>query len=129
MIQLIKYALTGIINTLIGYGVFWVLFTQFNIHAEYANAAGYGIALVFAFLLNKVFVFNKSTFHSAMIPRFIVAFMVAFLINQLVLIVFHRVLDIRAEIAQILAMGTYTVLFYILNKRYVFKEGATYEKH
>ena len=128
MIQLIKYALTGVINTLIGYGVFWVLFTQFNIHAEYANAAGYGIALVFAFLLNKVFVFNQSTFHPGMVPRFIIAFLVAFLINQLVLIVFHRVFDVRAEIAQILAMGTYTVLFYILNKRYVFNQRATYEK-
>lgn len=125
MTQLIKYALTGVINTLIGYGVFWLLLTKFNIHAEYANAAGYGIALIFAFLLNKVFVFNKSTFHQGMIPRFIVAFLIAFLINQLVLIVLHRVLGIRAEIAQILAMVTYTVLFYILNKRYVFNENAT----
>lgn len=129
MIQLIKYAMTGVINTLIGYGVFWVLFTRFNIHAEYANAAGYCIALVFAFLLNKVFVFNNSTFHTGMIPRFIAAFLMAFLINQLVLIALHRVVGIRAEIAQILAMGTYTVLFYVLNKRYVFNESATAEKN
>ena len=128
MIQLIKYAVTGVINTLIGYGVFWVLLTQFNIPAEYANAAGYGIALIFAFLLNKIFVFNTSTFHPGMVPRFVVAFLVTFLINQLVLIVFHRVLGVRAEIAQLLAMSTYTILFYILNKRYVFNERATYEK-
>ncbi|WP_242166938.1 MULTISPECIES: GtrA family protein [unclassified Pseudomonas] len=126
MIQLIKYALTGVINTLVGYGVFWILFTQFNLKAEYANAIGYGIALIFAFGLNKVFVFNQSTFHHGMIPRFIVAFLAAFLINQVVLIGLHRFLGVRAEIAQIVAMATYTVLFYILNKRYVFNERATH---
>ncbi|WP_277588017.1 GtrA family protein [Pseudomonas chlororaphis] len=127
--QLIKYALTGFINTAVGYGVFWVLLTQFNISAEYANAAGYGIALVFAFLLNKVFVFKSSTFHHGMVPRFILAFLAAFLINQIILIVLHRVLDIRAEIAQLLAMGTYTVIFYVLNKQFVFNEKVTLEKH
>ncbi|WP_198919834.1 GtrA family protein [Pseudomonas chlororaphis subsp. aureofaciens] len=127
--QLIKYTLTGVINTAVGYGVFWVLLTQFNTSAEYANAAGYGIALVFAFLLNKVFVFKKSTFHRGMIPRFILAFLTAFLINQIILTMLHRALDIRAEIAQILAMGTYTIIFYALNKRFVFNEKAILEKH
>lgn len=127
--QLIKYALTGLINTAVGYGVFWILFAQLNVSAEYANAAGYGIALVFAFLLNKVFVFNQSTFHHGMIPRFILAFLVSFLINQIVLITLHRILGIRAEIAQLLAMGTYTVIFYMFNKRFVFNEKVIQEKH
>ncbi|MNG31690.1 GtrA-like protein [compost metagenome] len=64
-----------------------------------------------------------------MIPRFILAFLVSFLINQIVLITLHRALDIRAEIAQLLAMGTYTVIFYMLNKRFVFSEKAIQEKH
>ncbi|MNJ12156.1 GtrA-like protein [compost metagenome] len=126
--QIIKYALTGLINTAVGYGVFWILFTYFNFSAEHANAMGYGIALTLAFLLNKLFVFNKSTFHHGMIPRFVLAFALAFLLNQLVLIILHRTLGIRAEIAQLMAMGTYTVIFYVLNKRFVFSEKATQEK-
>lgn len=127
--QLIKYIFAGVFNTAVGYGVFWVLLSQFGTPAEYANAVGYGVALIFAFLLNKIFVFNNSTFQQRMIPKFILAFLASFIINQIVLILLHRVIGIRAEIAQFLAMGTYTVIFYLLNKRFVFSENLAQSKH
>lgn len=120
--QIVKYILAGLINTTVGYGVFWVLLRYFNISAEYANTAGYGCALIVAFLLNKTFVFNQSTFSQSMIPRFILAFAISFITNQMVLIITYRAIGFQAEIAQIIAMVTYTVVFYFLNKRFVFNE-------
>jgi putative flippase GtrA len=127
--QIIKYILTGLINTIVGYSVFWVLLKHFNFSAEYANAAGYGSALIVAFVLNKIFVFNQSTFSRSMIPRFILAFTASFLINQIVLIIIYRVIGLQVEIAQAIAMGTYTVMFYFLNKRFVFNEKLIQEKY
>lgn len=127
--QIIKYILSGLINTAVGYSVFWVLLKHFDLSAEYANAAGYGSALVVAFALNKIFVFNQSTFTHSMIPRFIFAFTASFLINQIILIITHRAIGLPVEIAQVIAMATYTIIFYLLNKRFVFNEKIPQEKY
>jgi putative flippase GtrA len=120
--QLIKYLVSGGINTLVGYGVFLALLTYLGWSPELANAAGYGVALVVAYILNKTFVFKGSAPARKAVLRFLVAFALAFSTNQLVLIGLVRVLDFRPELAQVIAMGVYTVAFYLLNKNYVFKD-------
>ncbi|EJN33189.1 GtrA family protein [Pseudomonas sp. GM80] len=120
--QPLKYLFAGVANTAIGYGVFLLLVTLLNMSPAYANTVGYGVALIAAFLLNKVFVFNQSTTNRSTIPKFIVAFCIAFAANQLVLLIGYQWLGINPKIAQIFAMITYTVIFYILNKKFVFSE-------
>lgn len=118
-----KYLVAGLVNTLVGYGAFLVLLTTTSILPEIANAISYVIALVVAFILNKVFVFKSSVKNAVAIPKFIAAFAISFLVNQLVLILFYRLLNSPAAIAQIPAMVSYTVVFYVLNKHYVYKRS------
>lgn len=118
--QPLKYILAGVANTAIGYSVFLALIILFNTNPSYANAIGYGIALIAAFILNKVFVFNQSATDRSTIPKFILAFTISFAINQLVLLIVYRGLDVLVEIAQIFAMISYTAVFYLLNKKFVF---------
>lgn len=118
--QIIKYIISGLINTAIGYCTFLFFFKQLDFKAEYANTIGYAVALIAAFFLNKVFVFSNTTFRSGMILRFIIAFVIAFLMNQAVLLIGIHLVNLKAEIAQIFAMCAYTIIFYILNKKYVF---------
>lgn len=122
--QLFKYIISGIINTAVGYGVFFLLVKITNLSPEYANAAGYAVALIVAFILNKVFVFNKSTFHRNLIPKFAFAFILSFTINQLVLIALYRLIGLSVEISQLCGMASYTLIFYLLNKNFVFRDTA-----
>lgn len=121
--QPLKFIFAGVVNTAIGYGVFLLLVTLLDMNPSYANAIGYGIALIVAFILNKTFVFNQSTTDRSTIPKFIVAFGIAFGINQLVLISGYRLAGLDPKIAQVFAMVSYTVVFYILNKKFVFSEN------
>lgn len=116
-----KYLIAGLVNTLVGYGVFLLLLATSIMLPEVANAISYVIALVVAFILNKVFVFKSSVKNAVAIPKFIAAFAISFLVNQLVLILFYRLLNSPAAIAQIPAMVSYTIVFYVLNKHYVYK--------
>jgi len=126
--QALKYILSGLVNTVIGYSVFLILITLFTIRPEYANAVGYGVALVAAFILNKIFVFDQSTTSRSTIPKFIAAFIAAFSLNQLVLFLLHRTMGMHAEAAQVFAMISYTVSFYFLNKNFVFPSEKLTEK-
>ena len=121
--QPLKFIFAGVANTAIGYGVFLLLVTLLDMNPSYANAIGYIIALIAAFVLNKTFVFNQSITDRSTIPKFIVAFGIAFGINQLVLISSYRLAGLDPKIAQVFAMISYTVVFYILNKKFVFSEN------
>lgn len=121
--QPLKFIFAGVANTAIGYGVFLLLVTLLDMNPSYANAIGYVIALIAAFVLNKTFVFNQSITGRSTIPKFIVAFGIAFGINQLVLISSYRLAGLDPKIAQVFAMISYTVVFYILNKKFVFSEN------
>ncbi len=122
--QLFKYLVAGVINTVVGYGVFLVALRLLGWSPEAANAIGYAFGLCVAFLLNRFFVFVVSGSAASSALRFIAAFSIAFAINQAVLFVCYRLLLIPAEIAQIFAMIVYTVAFYLLNKHYAFRASG-----
>ena len=58
LIQLHRYSMVGLLNTLLGYGVIFALMAL-SISALVANAVGYAVALVLAFVLNRQFVFRR----------------------------------------------------------------------
>lgn len=120
--QPLKYIFAGIANTAIGYGIFLALITLLNMNPAYANAIAYVVALIVAFLLNKTFVFSQSTTDRSTVPKYILAFAISFTLNQLVLMITYRWLGVHAEIAQIFAMTSYTIAFYLLNKEFVFNK-------
>jgi putative flippase GtrA len=115
-----RYIIAGVVNTATGYGIFWALLKSTSLGPEIANSIGYAIALGVAFILNRVFVFEGARIFAAAATRFVIAFAIAFLLNQAVLFILFRLLSVRPEIAQIFAMATYTVTFYLLNKHFVF---------
>lgn len=122
--QILKYLAVGVLNTLVGYGVFFILVRFLHVTPEIANTIGYILALSVAFLLNRTYVFRGDVLISRAIPRFLLAFTIAFSINQLVLIFFYRYLDFAAEISQVPATISYTLVFYALNKHFVFSGSA-----
>lgn len=119
--QFLKYLSVGLLNTLVGYGVFYILARFLKVIPEVANAIGYILALAVAFVLNKIYVFRGDVVASKTMPKFLLAFALAFAINQFILIFFYRFMGFGAEISQVLAMLTYTLTFYALNKHFVFQ--------
>ncbi|WP_027157937.1 GtrA family protein [Methylobacter luteus] len=81
----------------------------------------YGAGLGAAFALNRLFVFKGALFSLGAFVRFSIGFVSAFSLNQAMLLYLVSVLDIRPEIAQVFAMSTYTVFFYLINKYFVWK--------
>lgn len=74
--------------------------------------------------MNRYFVFSGATISMATVMRFLVAFSGAFIINQMVLFALIHLLMLPPEMAQIFAMLTYSVGFYLMNKYYAFRSCA-----
>ena len=114
-----RFVLVGIVNTVVGYGVFYALFVYCDVQPYAANAIGYLVALSIAFFLSKNFVFAKK-YKPKMLLKYTISFIFCFCINQLVLFVLVNAKYMIPELAQIVAMLTYTLAFYFANKYFVF---------
>ncbi|MNW12011.1 GtrA-like protein [compost metagenome] len=71
--------------------------------------------------MNLMFVFKHSRHSIKSIARFLAGFAAAYLINIAVLEFFTKKIGMAAEIAQILAMASYTITFYLINKHLIWK--------
>ena len=120
MSEAFRFLIAGLINTLTGYSIFWIMWNYAGFSPEVSNIIGYLMALFLAFTLNYFYVFTDSVANIKTVPKFLASFGVAFALNQAVLLILYKIFFVTPWIAQIFAMLTYTVVFYLLNKFYVF---------
>ena len=118
--ELLRYLGAGVVNTLVGYLAFLAVLHGLSASVGLANAVSYAIGLVCAYVLNRRFVFKTAAPAAAAPWKFAAGFGVAFGVNLLVLHVAASMLRLRPELAQLFAMGAYTVTFYFINKYVVF---------
>ncbi|WP_064565157.1 GtrA family protein [Kosakonia oryzae] len=113
-----RFITSGIINTLVGYFVFFICYKFIELSPAISNAISYAFGLVCSFILSATFVFSKTNQLRKRSIKFIICFFIAFMVNQLVLWFLSS--SINIYFSQIFAMASYTIVFYILNKYFVF---------
>lgn len=113
------YCLVGILNTIIGFGVIFLL-TFYEVMPELANFLGYCIGIICSFFLNSFFTFKQKSTPTKML-YFIIAMGISYTINLIVLIIAHRIIGLDVYLSQILSGISYTLTGFILSKFYVWK--------
>ena len=119
-----RFALVGVANTAVGFGVIMVL--QFGLRAppHLANAGGYAVGFVLSFTLNRRFTFADQGRLGPTAARFAIAALASFALNQAMLSLATRWLghDGPAPVlAQAAAAVTYTLALFILCRLWVFR--------
>ena len=117
---LVKYSTAGVINTLIGYAVIFGCMAG-GLDPKVSNVLGYGVGFVASFVQSRYWVFRSRGGVVDDGLRFIVAFLVAFGVNFLVL---HGMLEIGANpyLAQVGAGLAYVGVGFSLNFVFVFRK-------
>jgi len=115
-----RYLLVGIANTGVGYSVILVLQLGLGAPALAANAAGYAAGWALSYMLNRDFTFKSRRAHRAALPGYVAAAAICYLLNAAVLHLGLDRLGLPVALAQALAIASYTVSFYLLNRYVVF---------
>lgn len=119
-----RYGVAGLLNTLVGFGLILALEFGAGVDAGPANALGFAAGLVASYLLNRSFVFRGVRRRRGTVARFLVAFSVAFGINQLVLATMAAAgpADMAWRWgAQAAAVGSYTLVMFLLCHLWVYR--------
>jgi putative flippase GtrA len=118
--QFFKYSVVGLINTIIGLGIIFVLFNVYKVNYVFSNVIGYTFGLINSFILNKRWTFRSTNHYSREIIPFIIIFAISYFTNFLTLIVNIEVFKINPNLSQVLSVIVYSITNFLLNKKWTF---------
>jgi len=119
---LVKFLVTGVLNTLVGLCVIYLLMGLFSVSERPANTIGYAVGVVFSYQVNSRWTFGYRDMLLPVLPRYIAVIVVAYLANLAslnALLIFH----VNGYLAQILALPPYTAIGFLGMRFWVFKKN------
>lgn len=120
IIQLVKYSIIGIFNTLIGLGVIYFSYNILKLNYIVSNAIGYIFGLINSFFWNKNWTFQSSKSTARSIFPFLLVFLLSYFGNLAIVIFSVDYLGIHPNIAQLFGILTYSTINFVLNKFWTF---------
>ncbi|MBL8198740.1 MAG: GtrA family protein [Chromatiales bacterium] len=119
-----RFLMVGVVNTMAGYSV--IMFLQYGVGLTplMANAGGYLVGWVVSYVLSRRFVFQSQRSHKDSMPTFVVAALCCYGVNAAVLHYSLSWLGLPGPFAQAVAMASYTVSFYLVNRHVVFRHSG-----
>ncbi len=120
--QMLRFLMTGGVNTLFGYFVYVCGIVLFNLHYFWAVMWSYIIGTTFSFVTFRAFVFTgggRGLLQSYL--RFIPTYIALFVINEILLFAFVDVMNWNKLIAQAGVIPVCAALSFVINKIFVFK--------
>ncbi len=138
IIQLMKYGVIGVINTLITAVSFYLLNTCLSVPYGIANAIGYVLGVINSFIWNRQWVFKTGTNVKREALLFGCGFLVCWILQGLVSLLlleglgwknlpddtipFLPMKNAGQNIVMVISMVVYTIANYIYNRTITFKE-------
>lgn len=122
-----KFIAVGIINTLVGSAIMFVLFNVFHLSYWLSSACNYIFTSILSFFLNKYFIFAVLGWSPFMVVAFIaniaVCYFIAYGIARplMIFLLTESPQNIRENIALFVGMCLFTGLNYIGQRMFVFK--------
>ena len=125
----IKFIIVGIINTVVGTSVMFILYNIFSVGYWMSSAANYIIGSIVSYFLNKYFTFQNREKSFKQIILFVINIslcyliaygvakpMVAFILNQ-----YNE--KIQGNISMLVGMGLFVILNYFGQRLVVFRQS------
>lgn len=118
--SLIRFGLTGLLNTAVGLGTIFALKWFLNMPDTLANLGGYGLGVMVSYYVNSRWTFQyREALHAKMLPYALVL-VCAYLVNLACVHFCINVLQLNSYLAQTAGIIPYSLLTYFLLRRYVF---------
>ena len=122
--QFIKFALVGVVNTLVNLAVLYILTDIFGIYYLVSAVFAFLIAVTNSFLLNKMWTFKESISYraSSKYIKFVLISVIALIINLIILYVLVEYYSIWYIYAQIVGVVSNLIINFFGNKLWTFKK-------
>ena len=127
--EAISYIFFGVLTTIINYVVYYFCLIALSIHYAYSNIIAWILAVIFAFITNKIYVFQSRstdifiTFQEAW--KFTAARLFSVIIETFLLWIFIDLFLFDSRIVKIFTNIVVVILNYVLSKYFIFISKST----
>lgn len=118
--QLVRFNLVGILNTLVDFGIFFIL-NACGITYLVAQICSYSCGIINSYFFNKYWTFRATCITAAEITRFAAINLVALTMSVLLVYIFHSLLHLALLPAKIAATLLTMLIGFCGTKLWVFK--------
>lgn len=128
--ETILYVIFGVITTVVDFAAFGVLYYYFGLGEVLANTLAWFLAVVTAFITNKVIVFESKDFEFKVIIKEIVTFFlsrVATLVITDIFLILAKNIGMNMMLAKAVISVVVIVLNYFFSKLFIFKDTKVRE--
>ncbi len=126
--ETISYLFFGVLTTLVNY-ITYELCKWFGIHYTASTVIAWVLAVAFAYITNKLYVFESKSFEKSVLIKEISAFVGCRLFSGLCdlgfMILAVEFLSIHDSLAKLLSNIVVIIINYIFSKLFIFKKSST----
>ena len=120
--QAIKFCAVGILNTIVGYGAFFLLVNY--LYYLVALLIAHIIGVIHSFLWNKFWIFKTKKINLVEFIKFNVIYVIVFVVNAVALFACVDIISVDSKLAQLILLPIITVISFFGQKLWTFKANA-----
>ncbi len=121
--EILLYLFFGALTTFVSIFVFWFFTTIIPLNELVANVISWVIAVLFAFVTNRKWVFSTAVKENILkaTAKFYCGRISTLVIEEIILFIFITVLQLNAMAVKIVTQLIVIILNYIVSKKFIFK--------
>lgn len=119
--QKVRFLLVGVLNTVLGFAIYYICFKILNINYSYSLSIAHIIGVINSYYWNKRWTFNVKQGSKKMIFKFGLIYLCTFFINYGILTIFVEFFELNPLISQFFSLLITTVMSYVGQKYWSFK--------
>lgn len=123
IIQTFKFGIVGVMNTIIGYGTYYIL-VKLNLYYLVASILSTVVGVINSYFWNKYWTFNSKKKSKSEAVRFVTVYVVQFLLNLGLLRVMVEFMNIGKEVAGFYALLIVTGVSFLGHKFFSFRKDC-----
>lgn len=127
--EIINYLIFGVLTTIVNFIIYFLCIDIFNIHYIFANSIAWFFSVLFAYITNRIFVFEQVNFGIYGIIREISLFFIARLLSGVIetglLFILVDYIGISSKISKVAVAVIVVILNYVFSKLIIFKKSKT----
>ena len=124
--ELFLYGIFGVLTTLINIVIFYLL-DKIGINVYINNTIAWIVSVLFAFITNKIFVFESKNMSLKIILKegfsFFLARIFSYFVDMFMIFILFQVMGINKMIAKVISNAIVIIINYFLSKLIIFKKN------
>ena len=124
--EIIMYGIMGVLTTIVNIIVFAICEKIIGINALVSNVIAWIVSVIFAYITNKLFVFESKSFKKEILIKEIISFTSArifsLLLEEVIIYVMIDIMNINSLIVKVFSNIVVIVVNYIFSKLVIFKK-------